>query len=198
MDGNLPPPPAQAQPGWLPRRRITVGEYHAMGEAGILRAEDRVELIEGELIEMSPMGAPHAARVMVLTQFLVSHASSWAVVSTQLPVRLGDRSEPQPDLALLQLPLPRYRAALPTAADVLLLIEVADQSRRYDLGAKAALYARHGIQDYWVVDATQDRLTVHRDPSPSGYGRITRSAAGGTLAPLARPDLAWPLADLLA
>src|SRR6476659_3569905 len=137
---------------WVTRRPITVTEYHRMGEVGILGDRDRVELIEGELVAMSPIGSYHHGTVNKLNHALVQAVGERAVVSVQGPVRLDEFSEPEPDLALLKPRPDFYRDAHAGPADVLLLIEVADTSLNYDRAVKRALYARHTIQELWIVD----------------------------------------------
>lgn len=199
MDGTASPPqPATPPPDWVPRRRLSVRDYHAMGEAGILRREDRVELIEGELIEMSPVGAPHVARLMVMNELLAPQLAGRAVVSVQSPIHLGEFNEPEPDIALVRPPARRYLDALPAPADIFLLIEVADSTLRYDSTVKAALNARHGIAEYWVVDIAGGAVLLHRGPTEQGYSEARRATVGETLEPLALPGLRLAVADMLA
>jgi hypothetical protein len=199
MDGaaTAPAPTTAPQPDWVPRRRLDVRDYHRMAEAGILRAEDRVELIEGELIAMSPVGGPHMVRAMTLTHLLVRAVGDRAVVSVQNPIRLGDLSEAQPDLALLRPPAARFAGGPPTPADVLLLIEVADSTLRYDSAVKAALYARHGVGEYWVLDVEGGGVIVHRDPRAEGYASVRRAGPGDALEIAAVPGLGLPVAAVL-
>jgi Uma2 family endonuclease len=179
------------------RRKLSVAEFHRMGEAGILLEDDRVELIEGELIEMTPIGTRHMSTVIALTRVLQTAVGSAALVSVQNPVRLGRHSEPQPDLALLAPHAHRYRHALPTAGDVLLLVEVADSSVDYDRKVKMPLYARHGVAEVWLVDLVEEVVEVHREPREEGYRSVTRHGPGETLAPLRLPALRIPLAEVL-
>src|SRR5712692_10456735 len=156
------------------RRLFTIKEYERMVETGILTSDDRVELIEGEIVEMSPIGDPHAAFVANLTHLLVHAVGDRARVWVQGPVRVPPRSVPQPDLALLR---PRsYVRAAATTADVLLVIEVADTSLRYDRTVKLRVYARAGIPEYWIVDANTETLEVHRSPSGERYTEARRTA----------------------
>jgi Uma2 family endonuclease len=199
MDGTAAPPvPAHPQPEWVKRRRISAADFHRMGEAGILRADDRVELIEGELIAMSPIGRAHVARVMVISQLLFARAAGRCVVSVQMPVRLNDYSEPEPDLALVQGPPQRYLEALPRAADTFLLIEVADTTLAYDTTVKAALYGRSGVAEYWVVDLAARVIRLHREPNETGYAAVRQAAPDEVLEPVLLPGLRLPVADLLA
>ncbi len=153
------------------RRLFTVEEYHRMGEVGILKPHDRVELIRGEIVEMSPIGRRHAAFVDNLTELLVTRLAGRAIVSVQNPVVVTADSEPQPDLKLLRRrPVP-YKDAEATAADVLLVIEVAETSLRYDRTVKLALYAETGVSEYWVVDAGAEAIEVYRGRPPTGIAR---------------------------
>ncbi|MFM8805701.1 MAG: Uma2 family endonuclease, partial [Planctomycetia bacterium] len=135
------------------RHLISVDAFHRMGETGILGPEDRVELIEGEIIDMSPIGALHAAIVDVLARHFGRRAGDSVFIRCQNPLRLDDISEPEPDISILRPRPDFYTTSHPGPADVLLVIEVADTSLAYDLGTKVPLYARHGIPEVWVIDA---------------------------------------------
>jgi Uma2 family endonuclease len=163
---------------WPRPHRLTVDDYYRMAEVGVLSPDDRTELIEGEIIDMAPIGSAHADVVRLLNQRLVRAVGDSAVVSIQLPVRLSQRSEPQPDLALLNPKARGYRRMHPTADDVLLLIEISDTTLRYDVGVKARLYATHGVAEYWVVDLVANRVWRHRKPSGTQYSERTEIAAG--------------------
>jgi Uma2 family endonuclease len=157
----------------VPRHRLTVADYHRLGHAGILGADDRVELLEGQLVDMSPISPGHALAVDALSELLVPAVAGRAHVRVQNPITLDNGSEPQPDLAVVRRPWSGYPRAHPGPADVLLLIEVADSSLELDLGAKRAIYARAGIADFWIVDLTTDTVLVHRDPDGDGYRSVT-------------------------
>jgi Uma2 family endonuclease len=148
----------------VPRHRLTVADYHRLGETGVLGGDDRVELLEGQLVDMSPIGPRHALAVDALTELLVHAAAGRAAVRVQNPIVLDDSSEPQPDFTLLRKPWHGYPEAHPRPPDVYLVIEVADSSLEFDLGAKLELYARAGIREFWVVDLTSKRVLVHRSP----------------------------------
>jgi Uma2 family endonuclease len=165
----------------VPRHRLTVADYHRLGEAGILGEDDRVELLEGQLVDMSPIGPRHALAVDALNELLVFAVAGRAHVRVQNPVTLDNGSEPQPDLTVVRRPWSGYPRAHPGPADVLLLIEVADSSLELDLGAKRAIYARAGIAEFWVVDLTTDTVLVHRDPDGDGYRSVTPVQAPGVL-----------------
>lgn len=154
---------------WPRPHRLTVDEYYRMAEAGVLSPDDRVELIEGEIVDMAPIGSGHAAVVRLLTKKLVVAAGARAEVSVQSPLRLGAESEPHPDIALLMPRADSYSARHPTSDDVLLIIEVSESTLHFDLDVKAELYARHRIPEYWVVDLIDDTLHVHRAPRGRAY-----------------------------
>jgi Uma2 family endonuclease len=156
----------------VPRRRLTVAEYHRLGEAGILGEDDRVELLEGQLVQMSPIGPRHATIVDTLTELLVFAVAGRATVRVQNPVTLDRGSEPQPDIAILRRS-PDYKKAHPGPGDVILLIEISDSSLGIDKGAKLAAYAKTGIREYWIVDLTTNLIDVHRQPSGLGYAAVT-------------------------
>jgi Uma2 family endonuclease len=185
------------QPAVLQRHRVTVDEYYRMAEAGVLAPDARVELIEGEVVDMAPIGTRHASAVKRLNQLLSSAVVGRAIVAVQDPVRLGDLSEPEPDVMLLAPRADFYAERHPTAADVLLLVEVSDTTARYDRQIKVPLYARHGVAEVWVVDLDARVLRVHRKPAAGEYTEITTHAEPGRMAPLALPELALDLTPLL-
>ena len=153
-----------------PRHRLTVADFHRMGEAGILRPDDRVELIAGEIIDMSPIGSLHAALVAKMSMLFSRHVGDRAIVWAQNPVALDDVSQPQPDVAILRPRPDCYAAAHPGPADVLLVVEVADTTLPFDLAVKVPLYAAAGIPETWVIDAVT--LRTHCFRRPAG-GRFT-------------------------
>lgn len=154
----------------LPRRhRITVDDYHRMAEAGLFGPDERVELIDGEVFDMAPIGPGHNGTLNRFTRKLVQAVQSAAIVQIQGSIRLGNDSEPQPDVAVLVPRADDYVHALPTSAEVLLLIEVSDETLRSDLRAKLSLYARHGIREYWVADLPHRQLHVFRAPREDRY-----------------------------
>jgi Uma2 family endonuclease len=172
------------------RRRFTTAEYHAMAESGILAPDDRVELIEGEIWQMSPIGPPHVSRVTRLSYAFISNLKKEeALVISQSPIHLDDFSEPQPDLALLRYREDFYASKLPAAEDVLLVVEVSDTTIHYDRRVKMDLYARHGIAEAWLCNLPRATIEVYRAPSPQGYGEILTFRRGGRLSPLAFPGL---------
>ncbi|HEY0202947.1 MAG TPA: Uma2 family endonuclease [Acetobacteraceae bacterium] len=177
---------------------FTVDDYHRMAEAGILSADERTELIEGVVVTMSPIGAPHFVAVLRLEKLLRDAVGERALVSVQGPVRLPPRSEPQPDLALLRPPVDRYEAVLPGPADVFLLVEVSDSTLARDRDVKAPLYAAHGIPEYWLVDLEARHVLVHRDPLPAErrWQSVQPVGADAVLDLAALPGAAVPLAGL--
>jgi len=178
------------------RRRLSLEEFHRMGSAGILGEDDRVELIDGDMIEMAPIGAQHLAMVNRLSRILTLAAGKEAIVSTQNPVALPPRNEPQPDIALLKPRPDDYAAGVPAAADVLLIIEVADTTLAYDRDVKIPLYARHSIAEAWLFDIQGGSLLVHRDPGPKGYQRVLTPTQKEIVSPLLMPTVSIDLAEV--
>jgi Uma2 family endonuclease len=177
------------------RHRFTVEEYHRMGEAGIFSEDDRVELVEGEIVEMTPIGWRHAETVTGLTRTLLEIGGSHYDVSVQNPLVLHERGEHLPDLALLRRDRPRDR--LPAAEDVLVVVEVADSSLRYDREVKLPLYARAGIPEAWLIDLTADRAEVYSEPGERGYGKVYRTGRGGKVVSATVEGLSFGLAGIL-
>ena len=182
---------------WVVRRPFTVAEYHRMGEAGILSEADRVELIEGELVAMSPVGSRHVGTVHALNQLLVDAVRGRGLVSVQSPIRLDDRSEPEPDVAVLRPRADYYRTALPRPPDVLLVIEVSDSTLAYDRTVKAPLYAVHGLPEYWIVDLVGQKVEVHRKPEGGLYTDVSRVGASDKLELVLLPGVWVPVAAVL-
>jgi Uma2 family endonuclease len=166
----------------LPRRHwLTVDDYYRMAEVGILDPEARVELIDGEIIDMAPPGSPHAATVHYLTEVFVRAVEGRATVLVQNPVRLSKYSEPQPDLALLRRRDDFYRERHPQPDDVLLIVEIAASSLRFDRDTKLPLYARHGIPEMWLVDLGSRGLSRYRAPQQGSYTLVDEPDLGTTL-----------------
>ncbi len=178
------------------RHRLTVRDYQRMGEAGIFHEDDRVELIEGEIVDMAPIGAGHASSVKRLANVMKLAVGEQAIVSVQDPIVLGDHSSPQPDIALLRPQADYYAAAHPQAKDVLQIVEVADSTLDYDREVKLPLYARHGIQEVWLVDSGGRRLTRYRQPSSQGYLETHEPDRLTTIALPGLPDVAVNLEKL--
>jgi Uma2 family endonuclease len=155
----------------LQRHRLNVDEYHRMGRAGILPEDSRVELINGEIIDMAPIGSRHAGSVSQLNALLERATGDAAIVWVQNPIALSDHTEPQPDLALLRPREDFYKTAHPGPGDVLLVIEVADTTLAYDRDIKLPLYARASIPEAWLVDLAARTLTRCHEAGPDGYHR---------------------------
>ncbi len=154
----------------LTRHKLDVDDYSRMADAGILGEQDRVELIDGELIDMAPIGQGHAAIVNRVNRALVLACGDRAIVSTQNPVRLDRLNEPQPDFAVFRPRADFYEGgSRPGPADILLLIEVADSSLRFDRAVKLPMYARAGIVEVWIIDLKRRVLDVYRGPAGDGY-----------------------------
>lgn len=151
------------------RHRITVDELYRMVEVGLLDPKARVELIEGEIIDMAPIGNPHMATVDRLNELLIRTVGERAIVRCQGAVQLGEYSAPQPDLTLLARREDYYSSRRAIASDILLMIEVSDTTLQYDSGRKMSLYARHNVPELWVIDVPSARLLLFRQPSGEGY-----------------------------
>jgi len=167
-----------------------------MGEAGVFAPEARLELIEGEIVAMAPIGSPHAGTVKILTRLFVRLAGDLAIVSVQDPLVVGDRSVAQPDLALLKPRSDSYSSSHPNGADVLLVVEVSDTTLRFDLEKKIPLYARAGIAEAWVVDLQARAVRVFRDPGASGYHTNFTALGEAKLGCAALPEVAIAVATL--
>jgi Uma2 family endonuclease len=179
------------------RRPFTVDEYDRMLEVGILGKEDHVELIEGEILEMSPIGWRHAACVDRATALLVLAFAGKAIVRPRGPIQLGDYTKPQPDLILLEPRKDYYASKGPVTRDAQLVIEVSDKSIRYDRGPKLRVYARHGVSEVWIEDLTSDTLLVFREPSGATYKTELALRRGESIAPLAFPEVAFSVSEFL-
>jgi Uma2 family endonuclease len=171
--------------------RFTVKDYHRMAEADIFRPKQRVELLDGEVLEMSPIGPRHAACVNRLAFLFMSQLGETGMVRVQHPIELDPYSEPEPDLALVTWQADFYESHHPEPSDTLLLVEVADTSLRYDLERKVPLYIAGGVPDVWVIDLVTDTLHVARG------GQTMELHAGDSVAPLAFPDVVLDVAVIL-
>lgn len=179
------------------RRFFTVDEYHRMGAAGVFSEDDRVELMEGEILMMSPIGSRHAASVNRVHMEFSSLLRGRAIVSVQNPVVLNDFSEPEPDIAVLRPRTDFYAQALPTAADVLLIIEVADTSFEYDRDIKLPAYARSGVPEVWLADLPAETIRVHTEPVNGVYRNARSYQRGDEITPLHFPDLSIEVTSIL-
>ncbi len=174
-------------PGTL-QHSFSVADYYQMASAGILSADDRVELLDGQVVEMSPIGNRHAASVDELTEQFVMLLADRVRVRIQGPVRLSDLSEPEPDVALLVRREDRYAGGHPRAEHVRLLVEVADASIEKDRSVKLPLYAQAGIPEVWIVDLGSKCIEVYRQSAGRSYGHRRTVKPGETLSPEAFPD----------
>ncbi|MBI1963522.1 MAG: Uma2 family endonuclease [Candidatus Rokubacteria bacterium] len=182
----------------LKRRQFSVKDYHRMIETGILTKDDRVELLEGEIVEMAPIGNPHQATVDRLTRLFISRLGERVIVRIQGPVLLASvESEPQPDVALLMPRSDFYSTRRPEPEDILLLVEVMDTSVEKDRRVKLPLYARAGIAETWLVDLNAERVEVNRGPGAAGYAETRIVGRGERTTIQAFPDVALTVADLL-
>jgi Uma2 family endonuclease len=178
-------------PAEITRHRFTVEEYHKMAEAGVFSEDDRVELIEGEVVQMTPIGWRHARCVSNLNMLLAPFAGDRYVVSVQNPITVDEHDEPQSDLALLR-ELPTGR--LPGPEEVVLVVEVSDTTLSYDQNVKLPLYARAGISEAWIVDLQGDVVEVYTEPRATGYARMSRyDREDSQLRSEALQDLALPV-----
>ena len=183
----------------VPRRhRLTRCDYYRLAEVGILAPDDRVELLEGQLLDMAPIAPRHALVTDNLNELLVGRFASRARVRCQEPVVLDDGSEPQPDFALVRRPWIGYPHTHPGPTDIYLLVEVADSSLSFDRTVKLELYARAGIREVWIVDLTTDVVLVHRGPSGAGYGSVVRIEGAAALDVEALPGVTIPVAEVFA
>lgn len=180
-----------------PRIKLTVDHFEKMGEAGVFGTQRRIELIEGELVEMAPIGGPHLGMVNALNRRLTAAVGADGTVSVQNPVGLPPSNEPQPDLVVLKPGFEGRNARVPRPPDVLLVIEVADTTLRYDTDVKLPIYARAGIVEAWIVDVNAGVIEVYRDPTPQGYSSHQTCRAGEAIAMLRLPGVVIALDDVL-
>jgi Uma2 family endonuclease len=180
-----------------PKRLISIDDYHRMAADGLFSEDDRVELIDGEIVEMTPVGDWHCGGVRRLDDLFTTALGRRVLVDKQNPVKLGNWSEPEPDLALLARRDDYYVSRTPTPDDVFLIVEVADSSAGYDRRVKAPLYAREGIREYWLLDLPAGLVEVYRQPGPNGYREVRRIHRGDSIAPEAFPDVLFAVSDLL-
>ncbi len=193
MTTETKPRPATA----LDLRPFTVAEYYAMAEAGILREEERVELMDGVIVEMAPMGNRHRATVTRLNRLFNRNVGERAIVQIQSSITLDDQTMPEPDLAILRERADFYEADSPGPEDVLLVIEVADSSVDYDRNEKLPRYARAGIREVWLTVLPENVVEAHTEPTENGYRVTRRLRAGDVLAPGCFLDIQIPVEAVL-
>ena len=180
---------ALPDPWFPPRYRFSVEDYYAMAEAGILGIDERVELIDGEIITMSPIGNEHAASVDTINDFLVPLVTSRAIVRVQAHLRLYEQNQPEPDLMILKRREDYYRYSAPGPDDVLLIVEVSDTTLSHDRNVKLPLYARFGIPEVWIANIPARVVEVYRDPVDGWYTDSRVYSPGETVSPLAFEDV---------
>jgi Uma2 family endonuclease len=176
--------------------RFSVEQYEALWEAGVFHDDNRVELLDGEIIRRRAGGIYHIKSVRRLLNQCAKHYADLCFVDCQNPVVFDNFSEPQPDILLLALSIDDGLEK-PSPADVFLAVEVADSSLHYDSSAKLRAYARSGIPEYWIVNLTESRVEVHRQPQGESYAETFHRSSGETLAPAAFPDRPIAVADIL-
>lgn len=181
----------------LEHQLFTVDEYERMVEVGILDADSRVELLNGEIVKMATIGSPHASVVNRTNRLLTRRVGDDVLVIPGNPLRLPPRSEPEPDLMLVRFRTDFYKAGHPTAGDALLLIEVSASSLRTDRLVKVPIYAREGVPEVWVVDIEGDRVFVHTRPADGEYGLVRAALRGEELRPGLVPSLAITVDEIL-
>lgn len=177
--------------------RFTVDEYYKMAETGVIKPDARVELLDGQIIDMAPIGPFHGGAVKRLNRLFAKAAKDRFLVAVQDPVHLNDRSEPQPDVMLLKPKADDYGTRHPRPEDVFLLIEVADSTLQFDRDEKVAAYGAGGITEVWLVNLPEQKLEVYREPHFTGYASKTILSPGDTARPAAFPDVAIDVAALL-
>lgn len=184
------------EPGLRPHR-FTVDDYERMGSAGIIREDARVELLDGQVVTMSPIGPPHGGCVTATSRLLTFRSGERAIVMVQCAVRLDRHSEPQPDIAVVRPRPDCYRTSHPAPGDVLLLIEVGDSSARLDREVKAPMYARAGVSELWLVDLLAQVVHVCRAPGAAGYADVATRRRGERLTPTALHDVVITVDEIL-
>lgn len=180
----------------VPRRLLSIEEFYRLGEAGVLKEEDHVELIQGEMIQMAPIGGPHLFAVNEFNRQFSLQLGGSGIISVQNPIALPPNNVPQPDIAILS-PATHARRSVPGANDVLLLIEVAHTTLEYDRDVKIPLYASHGIDEVWLWNVKAQALSVSLEPSPGGYQRVLTLTKDETISPTRLPHVTIRLIELV-
>jgi Uma2 family endonuclease len=183
-----------AQPA---RRKFTVDEYYRMGDVGILKHDERVELIKGEIYRMPPIGVPHASHVGRISHLFSRAFLMLAQIWVQNPLRLSDLSEPVPDVMLLRPRPDFYAERHPNPEDVFVLVEISDTTLAFDQRTKVPLYARHGVPELWVVDLNHDLIHVYQKPTATGYQITETRRRGDGIAVAAFPEIEFAVEEVL-
>jgi Uma2 family endonuclease len=186
---NIAPLPAS--------HRFTVDDYHRMVESGVLKEDDRVELLNGEIIDTAPLSSQHNAQVMKLADLFYQHRKPAIQIMVQSSIRLNREAEPEPDMVLLPEREDRYIDALPTAGDILLLVEVSSTTLAYDRSRKLPAYAQAGIREYWIVSLPDNQLEIYTDPQAGTYSTKRIAKRGETVTTDALPDVTLAVDDIL-
>lgn len=182
----------------FPQKHLTdIAEWHRMGEAGIFPPEARLELIEGEILTMAPIGFNHAGHVDRLNRLFSRLWDKGIAIRVQGPIQLGDLSEPEPDLALVKADPAFYTTRHPNTADVLLVIEVSDSTLRFDREQKRRLYASHQISEYWIVNLIDNCLEIYRQPENGDYREQSTLSKTDSLSLVSLPDIQIQVSDIL-
>lgn len=181
-----------------PQKHLTdIDEWRRLGEAGIFPPDSRLELINGEIIEMSPIGCNHAGHVIRLMNFFAARIAGKAIMNAQNPLQLGDLSEPEPDFMLLKPNPDFYSTRHPAAADVFLLIEVADSSLDFDRNQKMHLYALHRIPEYWLLNLNEASVEIYRKPTGDLYAEKRTLMTGDSIALSELPGITIDIGDII-
>lgn len=179
------------------KRKITVNEFQLMAKTGILDEKERLELMEGEIITMTPIGDNHARCVLFLTNFFAKKLIGKVMINVQNPLQLDTISQSQPDITLLRPRSDYYQSKSINPDDILLLIEVADSSIKYDRQIKAPFYAKHGISELWIINLENQTVEIYRDPQSDGYKDCHTFHPGDKIAPKAFPAFSMSVKDIL-
>ena len=179
------------------RHRFSIEQFERMVQVGVLTENDRVELIDGEIVEMAAPSPDHSIPVQRLARLFIERLGDRAYVRVQDAVRIPPSSEPEPDLVLARPPDVRYLRRHPEPGDLLLIVEVSHNTHVYDRDLKLPLYSRSGVLEVWILDVPRERLEVYREPGPDGYGRVEVVDRGGSVAPERFPDVRVAVNDVL-
>ena len=190
--------PAQPTPKVeLNTRKFTVEEYYRMAEVGILLPDERVELVNGEIILMPPIGSRHGSGVDRFNHYFPQDSRQRIIVRSQGAIHINQDSEPEPDITLLRFREDLYADSQPRPADILLVMEVSDSTLSFDRGPKLEMYARAGIPETWIMNLPEDRIEVFTEPGPEGYARHAIYRRGDRISPTSAADVEFAVEDLL-